>query len=34
MTLPELETVDHPRKRGEKTQNTDIQNIIKLEQPT
>ena len=34
MTLPESETVDHPRKREEKTQNTDIHNTIKLEQPT
>ena len=34
MTLPESETVDHPRKRKEKTQNTDSHNTIKLEQPT
>ena len=30
MTLPETETVDHPRKREEKTQNTDSHNTIKL----
>ena len=34
MTLPESETVDHPRKGEEKTQNTDSHNTIKLEQPT
>ena len=34
MTLPESETVDHPRKREEKTQNTDSHNTIKLEQST
>ena len=34
MTLPESVTVDHPRKREEKTQNTDSLNTIKLEQPT
>ena len=34
MTLPESETVDNPRKREEKTQNTDINNTIKLKQPT
>ena len=34
MTLPESETVDHSRKRVEKTQNTDKHNTIKLEQPT
>ena len=30
MTLPELETVYHPRKRKEKTQSTDSHNTIKL----
>ena len=30
MTLPEAETVDHPRKREEKTQNTGSHNTIKL----
>ena len=30
MTLPESETVDHPRKREEKTPNTDSHNTIKL----
>ena len=30
MTLPESETVDHPRKREENTQNTDNHNTIKL----
>ena len=30
MTLPEPETVDHPRKREEMTQNTDSHNTIKL----
>ena len=30
MNLPESETVDHPRKREEKTQNTDSHNTIKL----
>ena len=34
MTLPESETVDHPRKRKEKTQNTESHNTNKLEQPT
>ena len=34
MTLPESETVDHPRKHEEETQNTDSHNTIKLEQPT
>ena len=34
ITLPESETVDYPRKREEKTQNTDSHNTIKLEQPT
>ena len=34
MTLPESETVDHPRQREEKTQNTESHNTIKLEQPT
>ena len=34
MTLPESETVDHHRKREEKTQNTDNHNTIKLKQPT
>ena len=36
MNLPESETVDHPRKREEKTQNADshMYNTIKLEQPT
>ena len=34
MILPESETVDHPRKREEKTQNTDSHNTIKLEQLT
>ena len=33
MTLPESETVDHPQKREEKTQNADSHNTIKLEQP-
>ena len=33
MTLPESETVGHPRKREEKTQNADSHNTIKLEQP-
>ena len=33
-TLPESETVDHPRQREEKIQNTGSHNIIKLEQPT
>ena len=31
MTLPESETVDHPRIREEKTQNADSHNTIKLE---
>ena len=31
---PESETVDHPRKREEKTQNTDSHTTIKQEQPT
>ena len=30
MTLPELETFDHPRKREEKTQQTDSHTTIKL----
>ena len=30
MTLPESETVDNPRKREEKTQNTGSNNTIKL----
>ena len=30
MTLPESETVDHPRKREGKTQNTDNHSTIKL----
>ena len=34
MTLLESETVDHPLKCEEKTQNTDSHNTIKLEQPT
>ena len=34
MTLPESETVEHPLKREEKTQNTDINNTIKLEKQT
>ena len=34
MTLPKLVTVDCPRKREEKTKNTDSHNTIKLEQPT
>ena len=34
MALPKSETVDHRRKREEKTQNTDSHNTIKLEQPT
>ena len=34
MALPESETVDHSRRREEKTQNTDSINTIKLEQPT
>ena len=34
MTLPESGTVHHPRKRDEKTQNTDSHNTVKLEQPT
>ena len=33
MTLTESETVDHPQKREEKTQNADSHNMIKLEQP-
>ena len=33
MTLPELETIDHPRKPKEMTQNADSHNTIKLEQP-
>ena len=34
MTLPVSETIDHPRKSKENTQNTDSHNTIKLEQPT
>ena len=34
MTLQKSETVDHPRKREKKTQNTDSHNTIKLELPT
>ena len=34
MTLQKSETVDHPRKREKKTQNTDSHNRIKLELPT
>ena len=34
ITLPEFETVDYPRKREEKTQNTDSHNTFKLELPT
>ena len=34
VTLPESETVDHSRKREEKTQNTDRHNTVKLEQTT
>ena len=33
MTLPESETVDHPRKLEGKTQNADSHSTIKLEQP-
>ena len=33
MTLLESETVDHPWKSEEKTQNTESHNTIKLEQP-
>ena len=33
MTLPESETVDHPRNSEEKTQNTDSHNTIILGQP-
>ena len=34
MTLPEAETIDHPRKYEETTQNLDSPNTIKLKQPT
>ena len=34
ITFPESETVDHPRKHEEKTQNTDNHNTNKLEPPT
>ena len=34
MTLPESETVDHPRKRGEKIQKADSHNTIKLYRTT
>ena len=33
MALTESETVDHPQKREEKTQNADSHNMIKLQQP-
>ena len=34
MPFPESETVNHPQKREEKTQSTDSNRTIKLEEPT
>ena len=34
MAIPESETIDYPRKREEKTQNTCSHDTVKLEKPT